>query len=409
MGGGAPATLLQAGDRPYLQQSACAAALACAPHLVVIKLGTNDTKPQNWKFHDAYVADYRKLIAQFQALPTPPRIFVCRPVPVVGAGNWGINEAGVQALFPLLDQIAAAAGATVIDLHAVLAGHEAEIPDRVHPNAAGAGRIALAVAAALTGKPAPAAVPEAGVGYWHGYLRHHFRVGGRWCLLVEPKAPAAGRPWIWRPEFFGHEPQTELALLARGFHAAYVDVRDLYGAPVALDAMDAFYAYLISEYKLAARTVLAGFSRGGLFALNWAARHPDRIASLYLDAPVCDFRSWPGGRAKGHGQGPGSAADWKKLLSAYRLTEAQALAWPTHPLDRLAPLANAKIPILSVVGDADTVVPVAENTAVLEARYRALGGEIQVLHKPGVDHHPHSLPDPTPIVDFITAHTGARP
>lgn len=59
------------------------------------------------------------------------------------------------------------------------------------------------------------------------------------------------------------------------------------------------------------------------------------------------------------------------------------------------------MPILSVCGEADRVVPFAENTAVLEKRYRELGGPIEVIRKPGVDHHPHSLKDPAPIVDFI--------
>ena len=68
-------------------------------------------------------------------------------------------------------------------------------------------------------------------------------------------------------------------------------------------------------------------------------------------------------------------------------------------------MAQAHIPLLHVVGDADEVVPVTENTAILEQRYRALGGSIQVIHKPGVGHHPHSLQDPAPIVEFVLSHT----
>jgi hypothetical protein len=66
------------------------------------------------------------------------------------------------------------------------------------------------------------------------------------------------------------------------------------------------------------------------------------------------------------------------------------------------------VPLIHVVGDADPVVPVAENTAILEMRYRKLGGSIKVIHKPGVGHHPHSLKDPQSLIDFILkAH--ARP
>jgi alpha-beta hydrolase superfamily lysophospholipase len=64
-------------------------------------------------------------------------------------------------------------------------------------------------------------------------------------------------------------------------------------------------------------------------------------------------------------------------------------------------LAKAGIPLIHVVGQADSVVPVEENTDILEQRYKALGGKIVVIRKEGVDHHPHSLKDPKPLLDFI--------
>jgi len=73
----------------------------------------------------------------------------------------------------------------------------------------------------------------------------------------------------------------------------------------------------------------------------------------------------------------------------------------SNHMDTLAPLAKAGVPILAVVGDADKTVPASENIDIVEKRYQALGGKIQVMRKPGCDHHPHSLPDPAPIVDFV--------
>ena len=73
-------------------------------------------------------------------------------------------------------------------------------------------------------------------------------------------------------------------------------------------------------------------------------------------------------------------------------------------MDRLEPLARAGLPLIHVVGDADDAVPVAENTAIVEERYRKLGGEMQVIHKPGVGHHPHGLDDCTPVVDWVKSH-----
>lgn len=250
-----------------------------------------------------------------------------------------------------------------------------------------------------------AVTPETKRSTWQGYERLDFVVDGRKCLLVLPKTPAPGKPWIWRTEFFGHEPQADIALLGHGFHVAYVDLQNMYGAPVALDHMNKFYEHLAQKFGLSSKPVLEGFSRGGLFAYNWAARYPDRVSAIYADAPVCDFKSWPGGR----GKGKGSQADWVRLKGAYGLTEQQALAYGGNPVDSLAPLAKAKIPLLHVCGDADDVVPFEENTKLLEQRYKELGGDIQVIVKPGIGHHPHSLKDPTPIVDFVLRHTAAVP
>lgn len=239
---------------------------------------------------------------------------------------------------------------------------------------------------------------------FHGFNRIDFEVDGRKCILVEPNEANAERLWVWRARFFGHEPQADIALLERGFHVAYCDVGGLFGSPKAVAHWDAFYAEMTGKYRLWHKVALEGMSRGGLIIYNWAAQNPDKVSCIYGDAPVCDFKSWPGGK----GTGKGSPGAWKQCLDAYGLTEEEALEYRGNPIDRLEPLAKAGIPLLHVVGDADDVVPVAENTAILEQRYLELGGSIEVIHKPGVGHHPHSLEDPAPIVAFITKHTLAE-
>jgi len=164
--------------------------------------------------------------------------------------------------------------------------------------------------------------PDVKMSVWAGFARRDFSVNGRACLLVLPVTPMPGNPWIWRMEFFGHAPQADLALLSHGFHVAYMDGQNMYGAPVALDHMDKFYACLTKESALSPKTVLEGFSRGGLFAFNWAARNPDKVTAIYVDAPVCDFKNWPGGKGKGNG----SADDWERCKQVYGLTEEQVPA-----------------------------------------------------------------------------------
>ncbi|MCA8995488.1 MAG: alpha/beta hydrolase, partial [Planctomycetaceae bacterium] len=108
--------------------------------------------------------------------------------------------------------------------------------------------------------------------------------------------------------------------------------------------------------------------------------------------------------------GPGSTRDWKLVLQEYAFeSDEQARAYDQNPVNQLAPLAKAGVPLLHVFGDADEVVPWKENTGLLAQRYRELGGHIQLIQKVGVKHHPHGLEDPTPIVEFIEQHAALDP
>jgi pimeloyl-ACP methyl ester carboxylesterase len=245
---------------------------------------------------------------------------------------------------------------------------------------------ALLGASLLAAAEFPGAVDE-----WNGFRRHTFTLDTRKCYVVEPKTAAAGKPWIWRARFWGHRPEVDLALLNKGFHLAYMDIVELFGSPKAIAHWNEFYRFLTEEHGFHRKAVLEGMSRGGLTIYGWAAANPEKVACIYADAPVCDFRTWPRGKA---------AASWTTLLQVYGFKDdAEALAYRGNPIDTLAPLAKAGIPLFHVHGDADEVVPLASNTAVVERRYRELGGSITVVVKPGVG-HTHGLADPTPIIEF---------
>ncbi len=237
---------------------------------------------------------------------------------------------------------------------------------------------------------------------FHGFRAVDFQLDGVACKLVFPSRTAAGAPWIWRARFWGHEPQADRALLERGFHVAYCDVADLYGAPAAVERWNKFYAFM-RNHGFDPKPFLEGMSRGGLIIHNWAAANPGRVSGIYADNAVLDIKSWPGGL----GRGQGSEVCWTACLKAYGFADEDAArAWRGNPLDNLPILARAHIPILYLMGMADTVVPPDENGEIAVRRYRALGGPVTVLRKPGMKHHPHSLEDPTPIVDFALEATG---
>ena len=145
------------------------------------------------------------------------------------------------------------------------------------------------------------------------------------------------------------------------------------------------YTYLRFEHLFADRMILEGMSRGGLIVYNWAAANPEKVAAIYADAPVMDFKSWP------------KINPTIKKAYGFR-NQKEAEAYRKNPVDNLKPLARAGIPIIHVVGMTDKVVPVSENTQLAEKRYKEFGGTLKVIRKKDVGHHPHSLKDPSPIV-----------
>lgn len=237
---------------------------------------------------------------------------------------------------------------------------------------------------------------------FHGYTGHVFTVDGCSARVVAPKVPLPGRPWVWRTMFWDAFPGVDIALLNRGFYVAFIDVGNTFGSPDAMTHFDAFYRELTKTYAFSPRPALEGLSRGGLYAYRWAHVNTDKVGCLYGDAPVCDMKSWPGGK----GKGSGSPSDWKIAIQSYHFAnEGEMLAFKGNPIDILSPLAAARIPILHVYGETDKDVPPAENTEIVRDRYMRLGGEITVIAKQDCAHHPHGLSDPTPVVNFIIAHT----
>lgn len=255
----------------------------------------------------------------------------------------------------------------------------------------------------LTAHAAPdLAFPGEVVDEWQGHKRHKFTLAGCEAWVVEPQQPRADAAWSWCMEFPDAFTTRCAApeLLKAGFHHAHIKVGNTFGAPAAQEKFRAFHAEL-TRRGLAQRAVLIGISRGGLYAHRFAAENAGCVSLIYGDAPVLDFKSWPAG----FGKGKGSPKDWASLKQLYAFpSDTEAKAYRGNPVDSLSPLAEAKIPLLYVVGDADDVVPVAENTALVESRYTALGGRVKVIHKPGIGHHPHGLEDPRPVVDFILQH-----
>ena len=180
--------------------------------------------------------------------------------------------------------------------------------------------------------------------------------------------------------------------LAAGIAVAGVDVGESYGNPQGRAHFTAFYRELVERRGFSRKPCLLARSRGGLMLYNWAAEHPDSVGCIAGIYPVCNLRSWPG---------------LNKACGAYGLSAEQLdkqLA-QHNPIDRLAPLAKAGVPIFHIHGDTDDVVPLPDNSALLASRYRELGGSMRLRIPPGQGHNVwDGFFQCRELVEFVIAH-----
>ena len=131
------ATLLQKGDNPYLKTLEFNLAHEFKPNIVVILLGTNDSKPVNWKYKSNYIKDYITLINRFKKIGGNPNICVCYPVPVYSKPGSTSDRIIRNELIPMINKIASQTNVKIIDLYTPLSNKQNLFPDSVHPNAEG--------------------------------------------------------------------------------------------------------------------------------------------------------------------------------------------------------------------------------------------------------------------------------
>lgn len=241
---------------------------------------------------------------------------------------------------------------------------------------------------------------------WKGFDRIDFKFDGKEAHLTRPEKPIPGNPWLWRARFPDYHAEIDSVLLTKGFHIAYINTNKQFGSPKAVKAWNGFYEYLKTTYGLQDKVALHGHSRGGLFIYNWAKQNAEKVACIYGDAVVCDFKSWPGG----FGASKGSKKDWEVLKTEYGFeSDAEAKVYKNNPIDNLDKLANAGVPILHTVSLKDGVVPPDENSLLLVQNYIHVGGTATVSPcSSGIQKsngHHYDIDNPEMVVDFIMRHS----
>ena len=216
-----------------------------------------------------------------------------------------------------------------------------------------------------------------------------FQFNGYEATVIRPENPNG--KWVWKTEFLYAFDAAERELLSHGYTRVYYSIRDKYGSYHAVRLMHEFHKHVVKEFGLEEKCVLFGFSRGGLYAFNYALFYPECVDKIYLDAPVLDMRSWP----------PLGSENREQVYAEFNLTPGTIESFKGHPVYNFAEFFSHGIPLILVAGDADEIVPIEENSGKMIDYCQKNNIDITYYVKPGCKHHPHSLEDVTPIVDFV--------
>jgi pimeloyl-ACP methyl ester carboxylesterase len=200
--------------------------------------------------------------------------------------------------------------------------------------------------------------------FTESYDRYEFKLDGikGSVAVIVPKSAATGMPWVFRADFVGRDAVVDLSLLSKGFHIVTGPVPTDTNGPV-LQQWNAVYKHL-TDQSFSKKPVLEGAGGAAGEAYAWAIANPDKVTCIYGENPVL-----------------------RSNMSK------------TPPLDNLAALAKAGVPILHVCGSLDPWFK--SQTLVAEKRYKELGGQITVIIQEGEGHYPLAPKDRQPVVDFI--------
>ena len=146
------------GDKPYVETKSYTESIAFDADIVVIMLGTNDAKPQNWKDLSTFLSKYKALIDSYKQNNNDVKIYVCSPATAFfqkdgqkdGPAAFDIQPNIVKGIAESISEFCSKNGYLYIDMYNNVADKQLFLNDGIHPNKAGAAVIAQIVASSIT-------------------------------------------------------------------------------------------------------------------------------------------------------------------------------------------------------------------------------------------------------------------
>lgn len=229
---------------------------------------------------------------------------------------------------------------------------------------------------------------------WFGYEMLNFELEERIVKLICPQKPRQDNKWLLKTEYLNAFPMFEREMLSRGYYVAHIKNITRWCKTEDTDAKAKLCNFLIDELGFYKKCMTVGLSCGGMQSVYFAAKYPEYVAAMYLDAPVLNLLSCP------CGLGVAEVNFYDEFVKAMGLTASDLLNYREHPIDKVDDVIENGIPAILVCGDSDKTVPYVENGKFLAEKYRNSSVPFVEILKPNCDHHPHGLEDVTPIVEF---------
>ena len=237
-------------------------------------------------------------------------------------------------------------------------------------------------------------------GHRLAYSPEEFTVGQSKCFVLDGNSTAKEKPWVWYAPTLPRHPDPSHTwyidkLIEQGIRFAGCDQGEVRGSPASISRFSDFYNEMVSK-GYSQKPVLLGQSRGGVMMLSWAVRNPTKLSAYAGIYPVLNIRSWP--------------MQWSLgvTLRDFEMDEKTFIQRidEHNPINHLGGMAKAKVPIFIVHGDSDKVVPLEENSGVVERRYRELGGKVDVEVVPGAGHQViNAFFKSKNLVEFLIKHS----
>lgn len=371
-------------DRSYRNKEVYQQSKKINPDIVLLKLGTNDANEKFTSSFENFYEDYLDLVKTYKALPSKPRVIIILPIATF------LNQFKVtltNKVIPLIQKVAYETNSEIIDFHTIFQDRKKFFPDGLHPNIFAVEEMALIVYSYLKKEIVEFDITNKinvnKKSNFYGYQKLDFTFDKKSCSIIKPFKSAKNLPWVLRANPINTKSQIDnqidIMLLEKGYHIAYLDIKDILISSEVIQRWNSFYQFLVKK-GLSKKATIEATQLGSFAALKWATRNPKKISSIYFDTPILDFKN-------------------QKLIEISKETYSKN-NFLYHSLQKLQSLAKAKVPFFIFNRINHNNIFAEKNAQVLIEKYKQLNGKVKTI-KECKQLKGYSIDDLRKITSFI--------